>query len=106
MDFCGFGGFFCSLLMQEETHPAREHLQENPPLMAKSCSAHVIVIPSGKGGIGIKGQLKSDSQRLLLRGGEELQIQWIGRTAFIKGWYLGLERLFLKWKKSSCSCWW
>lgn len=39
-----------SLLMQEEMHPAREHLQENPPLMAKSCSAHVIVIASGKGG--------------------------------------------------------
>lgn len=43
-----------SLLMQEEMHPAREHLQENPPLMAKSCSAHVIVIPSGKGGMGNK----------------------------------------------------
>lgn len=54
MDFCGFGGF-AALLMQEEMHPAREHLQENPPLMAKSCSAHVIVIPSGKGGNGIKG---------------------------------------------------
>lgn len=70
------------LLMQEETHPAREHSQENPPLMAKSCSAHVTGSPSGKGGIEIKGKLKSQPARGYGSGGRESPVTRPGESCF------------------------